>query len=230
MTLMLAKSLLMTVFGALLSAQAWAIDEGIDYVELGVPQPTETGDKVEVLEVFMYSCPHCFHLEPTLEKWLETKPENVEFRRMPAVFGPKVEPHASAFYAAELMGVTDEFSQALFDALHVKKQRIWDEDALIGLAESVGIDGAEFRKAFNSFFVKMKVNRAKAMGVRYGVDGVPAIIVNGKYRTSPSQTGSRDKMIRVVDYLIGIESDAATADKPAVAPSVATGVPDTKLP
>jgi thiol:disulfide interchange protein DsbA len=220
---MFARSIATIFFGSLLAAPVSGIDEGIDYVELSVPQATDVGDKIEVVEAFMYSCPHCFHLEPTIEKWLETKPENVEFRRMPVLFGDKVEPHARAFYAAELIGVDDKFSPALFDALHVKKQRIWDEDALVGLAEDVGIDGAEFRKAYNSFFVSMKVNRAKEMGRRYGIDGVPAVIVNGKYRTSPSQTGGRDKMILVVDHLIGVESGNALSEETPAAPVAAAG-------
>jgi thiol:disulfide interchange protein DsbA len=216
---MIARTLLGAAFGALVAAQAWAVEEGIDYTELGKPQATETGDKIEVLEVFMYSCPHCYHLEPTLDKWLASKPENVVFRRMPAVFGPKVVPHARAFYAAELMGVQEKIHVPLFRALHDKKRKIWDEDALVEFAEEQGIDGAEFRKAYNSFFVNMKVRRAQEMGKRYGVDGVPSVIVNGKYRTSPSQTGSRQGMVDVIDYLIGVESERVSADSAAAASS-----------
>jgi protein dithiol oxidoreductase (disulfide-forming) len=216
---MIGKELLWLVLGALIATQAWAFDEGIDYTALSKPQPTETGDKVEVLEVFMYSCPHCFHLEPTIDKWLANKPRNVEFRRMPAVFGPKVEPHARAFYAAEMMGVGDKFHVPLFRALHEQKKQIFDEDALVAFAEEQGIDGAEFRKTYNSFFVNMKVRRAEEMVKRYGVDGVPAIIVNGKYRTSPSQTGSRKKMVEVVDHLVEVESGMAPAGEAAPATS-----------
>jgi len=214
---MVVKTLLGAALGALIAVQAWAFDEGIDYTVLAKPQPTETGEKVEVLEVFMYSCPHCFHLEPTIAKWLATKPENVEFRRMPAVFGPKVEPHARAFYAAELLGKGEQFHGPLFRALHVDERDIWDEDALVAFAEEQGIDGDAFRKAYNSFFVDMRVRRSKEMLKRYGVDGVPTVIVNGKYRTSPSQTGSQDKMVEVIDYLIGVESDGVSAKEVAPA-------------
>jgi len=210
---MIVKALLGVALGALVAVQVRAIDEGIDYTTLAVPQPTESGDKIEVLEVFMYSCPHCFHLEPTLEKWLATKPENVEFKRMPAVFGPKAEPHARAFYAAELIGKGKEFHLPLFRALHVEKKHIWDEDALVAFAEEQGIDGDRFRNAYDSFFVNMRVHRAEDMVKRYGVDGVPTIIVNGKYRTSPSQTGGREEMFRVVDYLIQVESSPPAADE-----------------
>ena len=200
------RFLLSLLFACLLSAQAWAIDEGIEYTVLANPQPTETGDKIEVLEVFMYSCPHCFHLEPTLAKWRETQPANVAFRRMPAVFSTKPDLQAQAFYAAELLGAQDKFTLAMFDAIHVKKQKISDEDVVVAIAEGAGIDGAEFRKALNSFDVNMKVNRARNVTKNYGIDGVPAVVVNGKYRTSPAQTGSREALVKVIDQLIARET------------------------
>jgi len=196
------RFLLSLLFACLLSAPAWAIDEGIEYTVLTNPQPTETGDKIEVLEVFMYSCPHCFHLEPTLAKWRETQPANVAFRRMPAVFSAKPDLQAQAFYAAELLGAQDKFTLAMFDAIHVKKQKISDEDVVVAIAEGAGLDGAEFRKALNSFDVNMKVNRARNVTKNYGIDGVPAVVVNGKYRTSPAQTGSREALVKVIDQLI----------------------------
>ena len=203
---MSVRFLLSLLFGCLLSAQAWALDEGIDFTILPNPQPTETGDKIEVLEVFMYSCPHCFHLEPTLEKWRETQPANVAFRRMPAVFSTKPDLQAQAFYAAELLGAQEKFTLAMFDAIHVKKQKISDENVVVTIAEGAGIDGAEFRKALNSFDVNMKVNRARNVTKNYGIDGVPAVVVNGKYRTSPSQTGSREGLVKVIDQLISRET------------------------
>ena len=203
---MSVRFLLSLLFGCLLSAQAWALDEGIDFTILPNPQPTETGDKIEVLEVFMYSCPHCFHLEPTLAKWRETQPANVAFRRMPAVFSTKPDLQAQAFYAAELLGAQEKFTLAMFDAIHVKKQKISDENVVVTIAEGAGIDGAEFRKALNSFDVNMKVNRARNVTKNYGIDGVPAVVVNGKYRTSPSQTGSREGLVKVIDQLIARET------------------------
>lgn len=203
---MSVRFLLSLLFGCLLSAQAWALDEGIDYTTLSNPQPTETGDKIEVLEIFMYSCPHCFHLEPTMAMWRGTKPANVEFRRMPAVFGPKPDLQARAFYAAESLGKQEVFTAAMFDAIHVKKQKIVDDDAVVLVAQGAGLDGPEFRKALDSFDVNMKVNRARNITNSYGIDGVPTVIINGKYRTSPAQTGTREGMLKVIDQLIARET------------------------
>ena len=206
---MSVRFLLSLLFGCLLSAQTWALDEGIDFTILPNPQPTETGDKIEVLEVFMYSCPHCFHLEPTLEKWRETQPANVAYRRMPAVFSTKPDLQAQAFYAAELLGAQEKFTLAMFDAIHVKKQKISDENVVVTIAEGAGIDGAEFRKALNSFDVNMKVNRARDATKNYGIDGVPAVVVNGKYRTSPAQATGREGMVKVIDHLIAREASGS---------------------
>jgi len=203
---MSVRSLLVALCAMLLSVQVWALEEGIEYTTLANPQPTDTGDKIEVLEVFMYTCPHCFHLEPTLNQWLATKPANVEFRRMPAVFSSKPDLYARAYYAAELLGVQEKFTTAIFDTIHVKKQKVADDDAVIAVATEAGIDGDDFLKALNSFDVNMKVNRARNATRNYGIDGVPAIIINGKYRTSPAQTEGREALVRVINELIALES------------------------
>jgi len=205
---MTLRSLLFLLLAGLLSLSAWAAEEDFDYTQLPNPQPTETGDKIEVVEVFMYTCPHCFHLEPTLAQWRQTLPANVAFRRMPAVFGPKPDLMARAFFAADLLGAQEPFTLAMFDTLHVKKQKITDEAAVVAVAEATGLNGPEFLKALNSFDVNMKVNRARQATSNYGIDGVPAVVVNGKYRTSPAQAGSRDGMIKVMDQLIAKEIQA----------------------
>ncbi len=197
-----------TVFGALcglfFAAQTWAIEEGIDYTVLDQAQATETGDKVEVLEIFWYGCPHCWHLEPSIDAWMATMPEGAAFRRMPAT-GPRWDPHARAYYAAEVMGKLDLFHPALFKAMHEQNRKILTEDDLVKFAGEIGLDPDEFRTAYESFFVEAKVRKATEMNRRYGIDGVPALIINGKYRTSPSQTGSRDKLIEVLNLLVNQE-------------------------
>jgi len=209
-----------SVLGCLLAVvlfiplQLWAIDEGIDYSTLKVAQPTETGDQVEVLEVFWYSCPHCWHLEPRMQSWVATLPAGAAFRRLPGADG-RLEPHARAYYAAELMGKLDVLHPALFKAIHVDKRTLWTEDALVEFAGQIGLDEQEFRAAFNSFAVDTKVRKAQDMSRRYGIDGVPAVIINGKYRTSPSQAGDQERFIEVMNTLIARELAAkgAAADQ-----------------
>ncbi len=200
----------------LLAVPAWAADEGIDYATLPVAQPTETGDKVEVIELFFYGCPHCWHLEPTMNAWAATMPAEAAFRLMPAT-GPRWDPHARAYYAAEALGKLDVFHEALFKAMQVDKRRIATEDDLMKFAEEVGIDPKEFRAAYESFSVETKLAKAREMQARYGIDGVPAVVVNGKYRTSPSQTGGTDRFVDVLNALVAQEI-AAKGAAPASAP------------
>ena len=181
--------------------------EGMQYLRLANPQPTSVADKVEVVELFWYGCPHCFDLEPHIRQWLETKPDDVEFVRMPAVLGPGWELLGKGFYTAELLGVEDRIHPALFEALHVKKQKINDEAALQDFFVNHGVSADDFRKTFASFAVSVKLNNAKAMTRRYAITGVPTLIVNGKFSTGGRQAGSNANIIKVVDYLVARERD-----------------------
>jgi thiol:disulfide interchange protein DsbA len=194
---------------------AWGADEyveGTQYTRLEVPQPTSDPDKIEVVEMFSYACPHCFHLDPYINEWLKSKPEDVVFIRLPVVFRPQWEPLAKAYFTAELLGVLDKTHSALFDAIHVKHQNLENEAALRDFFASHGVNPKDFDKTYNSFAVAVKVNHAKLMTRRYAITGVPTLIVNGKY-----STGGEDRnVLKVVDYLIAKERKAG---KPASAAS-----------
>jgi len=200
---------LMLVGAGLAMPALSGIDEGVQYQKVIPPQPTSTADKVEVVELFWYGCPHCFQFEPELRKWLETKPANVELVRMPAVFNPRWRLHAQAFYAAEVLGAMDKMHDALFEALHVKKRRLNDEAQLQEFFVEHGVSAEDFKNAFNSFAVYSKVRRAEDLTRRYGISGVPAMVVNGKYRTDGPMANGHTGMLRVVDYLIDRETGAA---------------------
>ena len=185
-------------------------DEGIEYLLVRPPVPTNNSQKVEVVEVFWYGCPHCYHMEPQLVAWKKKLPANVEFIRLPGIFPnrPVWELHARAFYTAELLGVLEKTHQALFDAIHKNKQKLFDEDALANFYAQYGVDKKQFKETMHSFGVEMKVNRAKELTRRYGIDGVPTLIINGKYRTYASLTNGPAGMLKVADYLIEKESKA----------------------
>jgi len=168
-------------------------------------QPTDSGDKIEVVEIFQYGCSHCHRFEPLLKRWLKDLPDNVEFVRMPAVFSENLELFARAFYAAEALGELDKLHDPFFAAIHEEKRHINSEDAAIKLAEENGIDGKRFAKAMRSFSVEAKVRRAKELGARYGVSATPSMVVNGKYLTDPGMTGGFAGMLKTVDELIAKE-------------------------
>lgn len=196
---------------AFVNANAMSIEEGVHYQVLANPQPTETGDKVEVLELFWYGCPHCFKLEPFVEKWSEHVPEGAEFRRMPAIFSKVWALNAQGYYTAEALGILDKVHRPMFDAIHVQKQKLFDEAALARFFVQQGVNREDFIKTFRSFAVKTKTNRAGVMTRRYGITGVPAIIVNGKYRTGVSMAGGEEQLWEVVNALI--EKELAASKK-----------------
>jgi thiol:disulfide interchange protein DsbA len=186
--------------------------EGIEYQRVVPPQPTETGKRIEVVELFWYGCPHCYHFEPELDEWVKHKPENVTFRRMPAVFiNPRWELDARAYYAAEALGVLDKMHAALFDAIHKEHRKLGTEAELMAFFAEHGVSNEDFQRTFHSFYVDTKVRHAKMMTQLYGVDGVPTMVVDGKYRTEASLAGSEANMLRVVDFLIAKDTAAATA-------------------
>jgi thiol:disulfide interchange protein DsbA len=208
-----------TLLALLLLAPAGfaAIEEGVQYQKVATPQPTSSGDKIEVLELFWYGCPHCYHLEPELSDWLQHKPDDVAFVRMPAVLGPSWELLARGYYTAEMLGVLDKIHQPLFDRIHKDHKPIRNVGDLKAFFEEQGVSAADFDKTYNSFAVVTRTNRAKDAHNLYGVTGVPTLIVDGKYRTSASQAGSNRKMLEVVDFLIDKERKASGAAAAAAA-------------
>jgi len=194
------------VFLLLISFASFTQAESLGYETLSPAQPTQNPDKIEVIEFFWYGCPHCYNLEPTLEKWLKTKPANVEFIRQPAIFSSLWEKHAKAYFVAEALNMVDKVHADFFDAIQNKKQKLTSEDQLAEFFVAHGVDETKFRETYNSFLIDAKLRQAKAMAPRYGITGVPAIIINGKYKTSGPLAKSHENMIKVMDKLIQQES------------------------
>lgn len=170
--------------------------EGKDYVKLPTPMLTSVPDKVEVLEFFSYNCPHCSDLEPASQAWLKRKPENVVLVRVPVVFGPTWEATARAYYVAEALNILDKIHAPLFDAIHKDKRKLGTVDEMAAFFAEHGVDQDTFRKAYNSFQTETQLRRGEQLIKRYGIRGVPAIIVNGQYEIrSP-------RFFEVVDFLL----------------------------
>lgn len=177
------------------------------YETLSPAQAVQNPDKVEVIEFFWYGCPHCYSLEPSLAAWLKTKPANVEFIRQPAVFSDLWGKHAKAFFTAEALGVSEKVHADFFDAIQNKKQKLTSEDELAKFFAAHGVKDADFRAAYSSFLVDAKMRQAETMAARYGITGVPALVVNGKYRVTATTAKSQENMIAITDQLIKQESN-----------------------
>ena len=201
-------ALLSSLAGAFpsMASAAPLFSENIHYENVIPAQPTTTGKKVEVVEMFWYGCPHCNSLEPYVNRWLKKKPANAEFVRIPAIFQPGWEPLARAYYTAEILGVLEKTHSAMFETIHEKKQRINSDEDIKKFFLQHGDSEKDFSRVFRSFAVEAKIRRAKDMTNRYGIRGVPALIVNGKYRTGAQQAGGNAKVFKVVNFLVEKES------------------------
>jgi len=188
--------------------QAESFDEGIEYLKINPPVSTSVKKgQVEVVELFWYMCPHCFRFEPVMNKWLKNKPKNVVFKRIPAIFSPRWRFFAKIFYTAQLLDVTEKIHGPLFKALHEQKERLGNEAAMAVFFEKhAGVKKEDFMNVFNSFSVDAKVRKAEDLSKRYGAQGVPTLIVNGKWRTGGTIAGGHKGMLEVVDHLIKLES------------------------
>jgi thiol:disulfide interchange protein DsbA len=193
------------------SAAKW--EEGKSYFLVDPPQQTASGDKVEVLEVFSYACPHCAHFQPYADQLKASLPSGAVFTYMPAVFNATWEPYARAYYTAESLGVVADTHQALFDALHRDHLPMRTIDDLSAFYAQHGVDKAKFLAMSNSFEVESKLQRSMQMVKAYNVDGTPTIIVDGKYRITGASAGGYPQLIELVDWLVKKEIDAKS--KPA---------------
>jgi thiol:disulfide interchange protein DsbA len=179
---------------------------GVDYLRLSPTQPTSSSpDQVEVAEFFAYSCPHCYNLEPYVQQWLTTKPEYINFIRVPVVWNELARLHGQAFYAAAALGKIEEMHTPFFREVHVNNNLLQSEAALTEFFGRFGVDAAAFKTAFGSFSVHTNVQRADELTRRYRVDGTPTMVVNGKYVTTATRAGGHEQLIKLVAVLAASE-------------------------
>ena len=204
--------LLVAVVWAVAAPHAAAQSDGPDiegkYELLQPPQLTETGDRIEVVDIFWYGCPHCYTFLPMMEAYDKVKPEYVEVRRLPAIFRESWVPHARAYYTAMLLGVTDTTHRPLFEEIHEHRNPTDTREALAAFFERHGVERTTFEQTYDSFAVESLVRKSIVMQQRYGITGTPSVVVNGKYRVTGRLAGSYNDMMAVVMVLVDREHEA----------------------
>jgi thiol:disulfide interchange protein DsbA len=184
---------------------------GVNYDPVVPSQPTAApAGKVEVLEVFWYACPHCYALEPYLTAWRKSKPDYVDFERVPVMWGPVHRAHAQLYYTLKQLGRND-LDDKVFETLHQQQNPLMGntpEETFVSqlqFAKDNGIEADAFRKAYNSFAVNSDLQRAEEITQRYHVEGVPLIVINGKYITDVGKAGSHEALIAEINDLAASE-------------------------
>lgn len=200
---------LLQTFLALIAVAAFTISpagagelvEGKQFTLLQMQQPTEANGKVEVIEFFSYSCPHCSDFDPLLHAWVKKLPADVTFKKVPAIFRENWAPGARIFYTLEAMDQLDRLNTAVFNAMIKEKINLNDDKTLFDWVAKQGVDRQKFADIYKSFSIDGKVRRAIEMTQEYGFGGVPVLIVGGKYMPTPN-LGTFGNMLQVVDDLI----------------------------
>jgi protein dithiol oxidoreductase (disulfide-forming) len=181
--------------------------EGTNYAKVVPAQPTSVGPgQVEVVEVFWYGCGHCFALDPAVESWRQKgKPGYVQFVRIPAMWNDATRMHARLFYTAEALGKLDELHTDIFREINVKGNALNTVEKITAFFREHGVSPDEFQKAFSSFAVENKLQRADFLNRRYRIESVPTVIVNGKYRTDVGMAGSEPQLFALIGELSASE-------------------------
>lgn len=172
------------------------------YVAVNPPLPSDTPGKIEVLEFFAYTCPHCAAMEPMVENWAKTKPDDVVLKQIPIAFNASMKPLQQLYYTLQTLNRPDLHTK-VFTAMHVERKRLFDKKAMGDWAAEQGVDRAQFDSIFDSFSVQTQVQRADQLAQEYKIDGTPTFSVGGKFITSPSLAGnSYEGAIQEIDRLI----------------------------
>jgi thiol:disulfide interchange protein DsbA len=184
---------------------------GTHYTPLVPAQPTNVGPgKVEVVEVFWYGCPHCAALEPFIQSWTKNKPEYIEFARVPVMWGPVHRAHAKLFYLLRALNRTD-LEQKVFDMIHKDGNMLVSNDEQVSrkmqldFLKANGVSADDFNKAWDSFTVNTGLQRAEQLTQRYKVNGVPLVVINGKYTTDAGMAGGPGQLLQLINDLAASE-------------------------
>ena len=198
---------------AMLSVTAWlghtsawaqqAFRSGKDYITLERPVATEAGTgKIEVLEFFWYSCPHCNQFEPAFEQWAKNAPKDVVVRRVPVAFRDDFVPQQRLYYTLEAMNLVEKMHIRVFTAIHGEKLMLNSDAAVLAWAEKQGIDKTKFEQAYKSFGVATKAKRAVQLQNDFKIEGVPSLGVAGRFYIDGTLAGSMPRALQVADALI----------------------------
>ena len=189
-------------------AQAKAPVAGDDYLVVEKPAAVEApAGKIEIVEFFWYSCPHCNAFEPALDAWIKRAPKDLAIRRVPVAFRDDFVPQQRLFYALEAMGLVEKLHSKVFAAIHVEKQNLARGEQIAEWVAKQGVDKAKFLEQYNSFSVATKATRGTQLQNAYRVEGVPALGVAGRFYTDGSHAKSMERALQVVEFLAaGIRS------------------------
>ena len=195
----------LTAAGVLFASMPGAVAaepmEDVDYV-LIAPQAVSVPGKIEVIEFFYYGCESCNRLEPQLRSWLKTLPQDVSFRRMPALRRTAWVPLTRVYFALEQLGEIERLHAQVYQAVHEGGLNLGNSPELYAWAQKSGLDSVKLEQILDSDLVSTQVQIARDATVAYGIRATPSFVVDGRYMTSGGMVGSLEGLLPTVDGLI----------------------------
>lgn len=176
--------------------------EGRDYVVLDKPVPTANPEKIEVVEVFSYLCPHCFHFDPVISAWAKQQKPDVAMVYVHASWSPVMESYQRGFYTIEALKIKDKVHTAVFNAIHKDQKEFKDAQAWADFLSAYGVKKETVLSTFTSAAMDKQIARSNEQFRKYQITATPEMVVEGKYRVSTRSTGSHEDMLKVVQFLV----------------------------
>jgi thiol:disulfide interchange protein DsbA len=212
----IGQFILVAFLAAFTTAVTAAPKMGNEFNKTARVMPTEPGNTIEVVEVFWYGCPHCYHMDPPLKAWVKALPADVTFKRIPGLPMPKWEPMAKAFYAMEDLGIFEQYHHALFEAIHgpdgYSQIAVNEKAAIAWMSKISDIEISKVAAAFNSFSMRNRLSQARNYFKGSGATGVPSLIIDGRFITSSTMANGNEAALAVADYIIeNVRADKAKA-------------------
>lgn len=185
----------------------------VDFLTLATPQNTDSGKKIEVTEFFAYYCPHCNAFEPSLEAWVKKQGDHIVFKRVHVPYDERVLPQQRLFFTLEALGLTEQYHQKIYHAMHFEHLRLNSDELVYDFIEKQGVDRKKFIAAYTSFGVDARLRRGNAMMQAYKINSWPTVAIDGRFLTSPSQAGQSlgqghsdaeldTAVLKVMDFLL----------------------------
>jgi protein dithiol oxidoreductase (disulfide-forming) len=175
---------------------------GSRFTRLDPPQPVQSGPRIEVLEFFYYGCPVCYELQPYMTRWLAQVSADISLRRIPVLSSSAWEPLAKLHYCLEALGESDRLHWPVYDNFHFDGVRLDDEAVMFDWVAHNGIDRDRFTALYRSPQIGARLEEARRLTKAYGVRSVPAVVVDGKYLSSVTMTGSPRQLVQALDDLV----------------------------
>ena len=171
------------------------------YVQISTEKQQESKDII-IYEFFWYGCPHCYNLEPTMDRIEADLEKDTKVVKLPVALRDSWIPHAKLYYALKQMDKIDQVHNLIFEEIHLEDNRLNTEQQMIDFLGKHGIDTDKFLEKYNSFGTEARIKKASNLAKKYQIDSVPTIIINGKFLTSGSYVSSYDELYGVVNLLV----------------------------